>query len=388
MSQENLEHASPEQAKQLKNTLLWAMPAGFLICLTLLVMLLGNKPQTPAELGSYDPGKNGARAAFLLLKELGFDVAPSKRIVEGKFRWIISPRSSSRQFEALPAWIQAGGKVLLADDQIEITEKLGITVTKKSISVQDQQQNLNLGETEVAFATGNIELTTTKMAYRTWPAKAKKPLISIFRQGRGEVWLVHLPGFMQNSVLKKSIPSRLGNGLIISEIAHAMVQQSNERIWFDEYFHGMRTRPSVLELLTEPPLLWVSLQGLLLLIFSLWRYAPRFGTYQELPTPRRRSKEEYLLAMASMLERKRAYDIALQSVRHSITHGLAHALSLPAEVKLSLLAQQAEKRWPGKLSQQSILQALTSTLPRHASEADFLHALHELEAIRHVYARN
>ncbi|MFT3883675.1 MAG: DUF4350 domain-containing protein [Gemmatales bacterium] len=353
---------------------------------------MGHQPQTPAELGSYDPGKSGARAAFLLLKELGLDVAPSKRIVEGKIRWIIAPRSTSRQFEALPAWVQSGGKVLLADDKNEITGKLGITATEKTISDQERQQKIKLGDKEIDFDAGAVELSLNKPADRTWPPQAKKPFVSIFRQGQGEVWLVHLPQFMRNDVLKQSIAAHqsngLGNGLLIKELAEAMVQNSGERIWFDEYFHGMRARPSVLELLSEPPLLWVSLQGLLLLVLALWRYAPRFGTYQELPTPRRRSKEEYLLAMASMLERKRAYDVALQSVRQSVTHGLAQALSLPAEVQPTILAQQAEAHWPGKLRQVAVLHSLTSTLPRHASETDFLHALHELEAIRHVYATN
>jgi len=33
----------------------------------------------------------------------------------------------------------------------------------------------------------------------------KKPLVSIYRQGQGEIWLVNHPQFMRNDILKKSI---------------------------------------------------------------------------------------------------------------------------------------------------------------------------------------
>jgi hypothetical protein len=348
-------------------------------------MLMGNKPVTPAKLGSYDPGSQGARAAFLLLQQMGKDVAASKRIVEGKVRWVLEPRERSKQFEALPAWVRAGGKLLLADDKNLIAESLGIHATEETIEQDKHRQTTKIGEQTVTIETGAIELVTELPPDRTWPDDASEPLVSIYQVGRGEVWLVHYPQFMQNDLLKRSMQEGRDNGLVVLELADAMVGDGGERIWFDEYFHGMRVHPSVFELLTTSPFIWVSLQGVLLLLLTIWHYAPRFGTFQEQLPVRRRSKEEYLRAMANILERKHAYDLALGSVRNAVIRDLAQALSLPAEIQTTELARQAVARWPAKFNLENLTALLSQPLSMRAKETDFLRALHELEAIRHVY---
>ncbi len=380
---EEIEYLTPQ--RQLRRTLYWLAPVGFLLCLSLVVMLMGSKPTIPAKLGSYDPGAEGARAAFLLLQETGQEVGASKRIIEGKIRWILAPREISRQFEAVPGWVKSGGKLLLADDQMLIADKLGIRVTRQTLEKEEHQQTIRLGNQRITIEAGTVRLKVDASPKGTWPENSAQPLVSIYPLGKGEVWLLHLPELMANEVLKQSMQKQLGNGLVILELGRAMAGASGERIWFDEYFHGMRTQPSIIELLTAPPFVWVTLQGALLLGLALWRHAPRFGTFQEQPVPRRRSKEEYLEALAGMLERKHAYSLALSFVRNSVIQGLAKALSLPAEVKPHTLAQQAVARWPGRFQYDRLTATLSASLPAQIRESDFLRSLHELESIRDVY---
>jgi hypothetical protein len=380
-----LRETEPADPQQLQKTLFWALPTGFLIMLSLVVMLGGGKPEIPpARHGSYDPGDSGARAAYLLLQELGFKTVPSKQVIGGQLRWTISPQTASRQFEAIPGWINTGGKLLLADEKMEISNKLGLNVTSQSID-RNKPLSITVNSVTTSIAPGATVIASTRKPDRTWPAETKLPLCSIYTQGRGEIWLVHYPEMMRNDVLKSSLTQRLGNGYVLQQLAKAMQGDSRETIWFDEYHHGMRQQPSIWDLLLEPPLLWVTLQGLLFLGLALWHYAPRFGTYQEQPVARRRSKEEYLQALASMLERKHAGDVAVETVRRSVRKGLTNALSLPADVPHSFLIEQALTRWPGKLRPELLQSALIETLPSRASEADFLRLLHQLEALRDVY---
>src|SRR5262249_20689194 len=157
-------------------------------------------------------------------------------------------------------------------------------------------------------------IEATEDAARQWPERAESPLVSIYPLGRGEVWLVHFPNFVKNSTLFKGIQGDNDNAQGLYRLTTAMGEASHQTLYVDEYFHGMRERPSVVDLLLQPPVLWTTLHGLGLLILALWAFTPRFGRLQETERVRRRSKEEYLNALAGILEQKRAYEHAYHSV--------------------------------------------------------------------------
>jgi hypothetical protein len=137
----------------------------------------------------------------------------------------------------------------------------------------------------------------------------------------------------------------------------------------------------VTQLLLRPPTVWVTAEALLLLLLVLWRNAPRFGPLRAFALATRRSKEEYLDAVAVLLQRKGDHAEAYRSARDALKHELERDLGLPADSDPALVAEEAA-RYRG-LSQQRLLRLLTSNRPPDgAGPQAFVNALKELEAIR------
>src|SRR5262249_4231947 len=122
-----------------------------------------------------------------------------------------------------------------------------------------------------------------------WPGAGDEPLVTIYPHGGGQIWLVHRPEFLTNPLIGGA-----DNAALLCGLAEAMLDGRPDRIAFDEFFHGLRDRPGVTELLLTPPTLWVTVQALLLLALVLWRNVPRFGVVRPLPAASRRSREEFL----------------------------------------------------------------------------------------------
>ncbi len=190
-------------------------------------------------------------------------------------------------------------------------------------------------------------------------------------------------------ILSNRLLARADNAVLVCRLATEMLQERPQRIAFDEYFHGMRDRPGVVELLFQPPAIWVTLHGLGLLGVLLWHFMPRFGSVYPLPTPTRRSKEEFLEAMAYLLERKGDYAAALEAVRNHFARELEQELGLPTGAPVEELVAAAAGSRP--VNRQRLRRLLSLPAPSGspgepgtgAKEKDaFVKALNEIEAAR------
>jgi hypothetical protein len=151
------------------------------------------------------------------------------------------------------------------------------------------------------------------------------------------------------------------------------------RLAFDEYSHGLRDRPDVTELLLRPPVLGVTLQILLLTALALWHFGVRFGPLRTVPPPARRSKEEFLDAMAELLTRKGDRADAFRTVRDAFLHRLETELGLPAGTPVEYTIREAARR--RGVNPDSLLTLLTShTPPQGEGVHAFLTALRQLDA--------
>jgi hypothetical protein len=372
----------------------WAGPAAVVLLLALAGMMGIGRPQPSATSGSsYDASPHGIRAAYLLLEGLGYDVAASRRLAVGKVRWMLFPRPSllesarrRRLVEddagpsvvnegdmlALRRWVESGGTLLVAEDGRQFAEQLGVRV-----ETFERPGNLEidlLGDKRTVSG-GSIDVVLTDQPDSVWPPTGE-PLASIFRKGKGSVWIVHRPGFVLNEHLREA-----DNAIVLCRLADATA--GGERIHFDEFFHGLRERPGVAELLLKPPALWVTLQALIVLGLVLWRALPPFGAVRGLPPVRRRSKEEYLDAMANLLAMKGAYREAHAAVRDALTRDLTTTLGIPPATAPEVVAAEAARRRPG-IDPDRLAQALGRTTPPH-DVGDFLRAICELDALRHEF---
>src|SRR5262249_18372566 len=114
------------QVLEKANQLWWAIPAATLLVLLLLALLFGKGPEQTGKGTSYDASHQGFRAAYLLLEELGYPVARTKRPTGGTIRWVLSPTTGEDKAEQLDAWVRAGGILILADNTGDFADAIGI----------------------------------------------------------------------------------------------------------------------------------------------------------------------------------------------------------------------------------------------------------------------
>ncbi len=356
-----------------ENRLWWAAPAAAVLVLALLAMLAGSPPLQPQPGSSFDAGPEGVRAAFLLLEGLGTDVAATKRAAGGSARWVLFPRSAKGEAAALDARVRQGGRALLADNGEAFAAGLGLALNVEQGS--EAEIALRVGGERLRLAPGKDFVTPRSRPDRVWPPGADEPLAAIFGHGQGEVWVLCRPDFLRNDRLRDA-----DNAVILCRLAEAFA--GKDRILFDEFFHGMRERPSALELLLRPPALWVTLQGLALLGVILWRSLPRFGALQNPEAPRRRSKEEFVDALAHLLALKGAYDEGFRAVRDALARDLEQALGLPPETPPRELAARA---FPAGPDAAALAAALGRDRLSRPDAANFVRALNELERLRRAF---
>jgi hypothetical protein len=355
----------------------WAVPAAAIVLLLLLAMLLGTPPESGTRGTSYDASPNGFRAAYLLLEELGYPVKRSRQAGGDSVRWLLYPGETlERDVPALGAWVRRGGRLLLAVPDGKFAEHLGLHVSSRSSPAAPAV--LDAAGLDVhSLAVGDRKVTASDPGGRPWPGVmvAGEPLVTIYPHGEGEVWLLNRPAVLENGNLRRE-----DNAILACRLAESMLRERPGLIAFDEFYHGLRERPTVTALLLAPPMRAVTLQAVLLGVLLLWHYAPRFGTLRPLPAVRRRSKEEFLDAMASLLERQGDTAEAFRTVRQDLLRRLEADLGLPAGTPAAQTAREAARR--RGLDHPTLARLLTAEGPPGGDgPRAFLDALHQLQTI-------
>jgi hypothetical protein len=352
----------------------WAVPAGAFLLLMALAMVFGGPPEAKPGRSSYDAGSGGLRAAYLLLEELRYPVTRSRRPTGEAVRWALFPVEKKADPRLLGGWVRDGGVLLFADGSADFAKGLGLEVRVEHIAESPDVVRSNVpgvaavapGPTRVAGPAGG----------RVWAEAGGQPLVTVYPLGRGAVWLVHRPDFLTNRLLREA-----DNGVLLCRLAEAMLAHRPGRLAFDEYVHGLRDRPTVVALLFRPPAVWVTVQGLLLLALLLGHYAPRFGPLRPPPPPSRRSKEEFLDALAALLERKADAADAWRTACADFRHALAHELGLPPDVPTGVLVAETARRRPvGGAVLERLLRP--DRVPAGSAAGVLLGALNELETLR------
>ena len=130
--------------------------------------------------------------------------------------------------------------------------------------------------------------------------------------GKGQLILITTPYLGANAYQKSP-----GNFKLLSQL----VDQKNQ-IYIDEYLHGYRDREEIakagvgnwIAYLERTPVLVVVLQmGVIFLVF-LWGYNQRLGAVVPLVTPAINNSEEYIKAIAAVLERANCPDFLVSTI--------------------------------------------------------------------------
>lgn len=357
----------------------WTVPAVGGILLLTLGLIFGN-PQPVKQGTTHDAARPGFRAAYLLLEELGYSVTRSRRATGGNIRWLLFPDPSARDAPQLKAWVGEGGLLVLATDSADFAKDMDLPLDIDQAGSDDEEETTQPdarhfvgGKTQVSWRgeRGGAGGETS----RVWARVGNKPLVSIHPRGRGQLWLIHRPDFVRNEHIGKA-----DNGVLLCRLAEAVLRERSGPIAFDEFFHGLRERPSVVELLLKPPTVWVTAQAVMLLLLLLWHHGRRFGGLRAVAPPSRRSAEEFLDAMTALLQRKGDQADAFRTARDDLKQEIEKELGLSAGTAPERLATEAQLR--RHINPTRLLPLLTAPgVP--AGAGGLIKAMQELETLRH-----
>ena len=322
-------------------------------------------------------------------------------------RIVLEPTKNSDSFSLVGDWVRDGGILVLADSSTNFASEIGVNLEQdspaettgakpkdpvkptkskarpRSFAIQSPDVGtIDVSQSKIngviTLAVGNDRLTRKGETGRVLVASPQGPVVTTHPRGKGEIWIIHYPTLFENSLLK-----RQDNAVLLCRLATLALSARPGTIAFDDYFHGLGDRPGVIELLFTPPMIWLTLQALLLTAIVVWKHSIRFGAVRSSAPPPRRSKEEFLDALAGLLESRRDYGDAYRTVRDDLKREIAVRTGLPPSAPPALLAEAAGRRF--SVDSVRLLPLLEADRPPSGNNASaFLHDMNALESFQNA----
>jgi hypothetical protein len=323
----------------------WAVWACALVLVAGIVVTAPPAPEYAPVPSVYASGSGGARAAYLLLRDLHFDVRVWEEPPAG-LTALTSPAvlilaepsepPSKADVASLRKFVEAGGRVLFC----------GASIPKffPKAEVSDPVEGIEWKE----FAS-NLPSATTRDADRVvirpevyWgPTDASQlPLygsedsasVVSWRLGKGEVlwWAGATP--LTNAGITRS-----GNlNLFVNSVG------TGTPIYWDEYFHGQRV--SLFSYVEKTPVVWAGVQILLAALILLFTFSRRSGPIVMPGSVSRLSPLEFVDTMGALYQHAGASSIPVDVCLRRLRLQLARRLGLPSATPDADLARVAAER--------------------------------------------
>lgn len=288
---------------------------------------------------SYASHPDGARAAYLLLKGLGYrvdrsfePVAAIRHVPEHTILVLASPSAvpSDQDVRALRAFIERGGLVLATGsasaaflpDVPRTRDKSGAATGPRVARARRQDRALPGAITE------GVE--SIEMPAATVPLPLDSPYIVMYGTEQAPAVLMTRLGTGRAVWWAGSGP--LANGGIgrpnhVELLVNTLGPASMRTVLWDEFYHG-HTR-SFWSYLADTPFFFASLQLAAIVGIALFTYARRRRPIRERVVEPRTSPLEFIDTMGGLYERARAHGAAVSTVYTHVRRRLLTALGLP-----------------------------------------------------------
>lgn len=177
----------------------------------------------------------------------------------------------------------------------------------------------------------------------------------------------------------------------------ALAQTKGEKIWFDEWLHGYRIREdqestdnsygSIWDYLRRTPWLLVLLQAIIVGIILLWGKNHRLGSLIQPYEPTQANSEQYIHALAGVLQRARHHDFVQSQLSQRFRQELAEKLGVRGAWsghEHLLNDQELAQAWSlqtGKSASELLL--VLGPAPKELSEQELLTWLNQVAKILH-----
>jgi Domain of unknown function (DUF4350) len=161
-------------------------------------------------------------------------------------------------------------------------------------------------------------------------------LLLDYPHGAGRIIVLSDPYIVANGGL------RLADNL---QLAINTVASAGGLIAFDEYHQGRAaSRNQLIAYFAGTPILWMVVQGALLVLVILWTRGRRFARPLPLVRVDRRSSLEFVASMAELQQRARAYDLAIENIYTRLRRVLVRQAGLSHNSPRSEIAARAAAR--------------------------------------------
>ncbi len=295
-----------------RRLLIWA--ALLLLPVIVALAFLSQEEEESSVPSTYSAQSRGAKAAYLLLEDLGYKVerweqsptelpaepANTVLVLAGPFRF-----PTPEQKNALQLYLSRGGKILAAGayawvflPQAEIDFEPLPAPNWKEYQPQLLTPVTRGGAIQMSPGAYWKDSSTAVLVHY---ADEKRPIVVSYKVGNGEViwWGASTP--LTNAAINKS-----GNlALLLNSLGPA----SDVHVLWDEYFHGYQS--SFSGYFFEKPVIYSVLQCLLIFAALLFTFSRRSGPIHPLPEPSRLSPLEFVHTLGRLYHRAHAAHSAL-----------------------------------------------------------------------------
>jgi hypothetical protein len=295
---------------------------------------------------SYAPHTDGARAAFLLLQQLGYSVDRSFEPLTGlrhdpqTTTLVIaqpSVRPSDQDGRALRDFLGRGGRVLIAGAETawflaELPKRSGTRSShpRRQIATIPGPLTAAAPEVELPSAGGRLALESPFVPiYGTY----EDPAALAGRIGKGHVvWWAGAGPLLNGGIARPGHVEFLVNS----------IGPPGRTVLWDEFYHG-HTR-SLWSYVTGTPLPFGLLQLAFLTGVALFTFTRRRKPVRALVAEPRTSPLEFIDTMGGLYERARAANAAVATVRNRVRRQLLDAAGLPPSTPDQRLVAVASER--------------------------------------------
>jgi Domain of unknown function (DUF4350) len=324
--------------------------AGILV----LILAVATSVLTPSRRGgrtgfpsSYSASWDGAKAAYILLGELGYDVrrwdkSPAELGDDPQNQVLILTNplepATSEETAAFRRFLERGGRILATGDDVSEFLPGGQKFTETDDAEGETKfpallpSPLTSGAPEISMATPSDWHPAKTDQLAVYGNKDTAAVVT-YTVGKGTIVWWGSPSPLTNRGIKEP-----GN---LPLLLNSLGETNGKRILWDEYYHG--ARGDFWSYIGKTPLPWVIAQLGLLFAFVLVTYSRRYGTIRMPRKVSRLSPLEFVDTLGDLYTSAHAGSAAVRVACQRLRYQLTRQLGLTANATVSELARVSSR---------------------------------------------
>ena len=320
--------------------------AGTFVLLIAAGFLLAPSNTNSETATTYSTASGGAKAAYLLLQELGYHVErwekPSSELVPDNHTVLVIADPAivpdNRQKAAIEKFIAGGGRVItngivggmfLPDNSAEFNPE------PKVISKEYDA----LTPSAITRAAPKIQL----IPEATWSQPSAIPLYGT----KDDVFAVQCPHGKGDAIWLADATPFTNAGIQLSGnlefVLAALGDKQDTRVLFDEYVHGYGEHRSPQK--RHPLAIALLLQSAVLAIAVLLTFSRRSGPLRPVPPPSRLAPLEFVETLGGLYQQAHAASVAVDVYYQRFHYWITRRLGLNANASPEEIARAVRDRW-------------------------------------------